>query len=212
MEGKSEDQQHEAGGREQRHGQHRVGAPGGKRRLARLDDDDAPGIALERPDRNENFGAVRSTDLGDLAVRIEIAAEEVRERAFDSHRRQGLGCPDRAAGVDQQDGAIERHCALRDGAGERALRELGSLGNAVRYQRIEPVGDHVGEGFDVVGGSRECLAIAVMALDEGADPHGEQKRQDQCGDCTAKRRLGGQQTAISRPCDRLSKSLDGIWT
>ena len=130
--------------------------------------------------------------LGEVEVYDRSTAEEVRERAFDSHRRQGLGCPDRAAGVDQQDGAIERHSALRDGAGERALRELGSLGNAVRYQRIEPVGDHVGKRFDVVGGSSECLAITVMTLDEGADPHCEQKRQDQCGDCTAKRRLGGQ--------------------
>ncbi len=112
VEGEAEDQQHEAGGGRERHGQRGVGAPGRERVAAQLEDAQLAAGRGERAHRREGPVAVGERDLQHAGA----GAEDGQRLRFAEHVDQAQadraagrrGRSDDAVGVAQENTAAER--------------------------------------------------------------------------------------------------------
>ena len=71
-------------------------------------------------------------------------------------------------------------------------------------QAVEPLGEEIGAGFDLLDDVANRLAAMIQHLHDRADADREQECDDQSRHSTPQRRLGGEQPPISGLGDRLS--------
>jgi len=86
--------------------------------------------------------------------------------------------------------------------------ELGlqpTLGAGLRLlQPLEPIDEEIGAAFDLLDDLADRLATMVQHLHDRTDADREEERDDQRGDGTSQRRLGGEQPPVGGLGDRLS--------
>ena len=232
VEGEAEDQHDEAGGGGERDGQRGVGAPGRERVAARLDDRElavrrAAGCAPWRSAGVPSASGISSTPAAapkvvsgcvgpstsisrrpiDRRRRAAAAAMTVPSALLTSTMRQPATID--AVGVGDQHLASGharpgRHHALELAcSGARA-------GSASRARTVEPLGEQIGDGLDLLDELGDRLAAMIEHLHERADADGEQEGDDQRRDRAPQSRLGGEQPPIRGLGDRLRQSLDRI--
>ena len=210
----AQDQQHEAGGGEQRDREHGVGPPRRQRGRARLDDEELPERGFERAQREQHRGAVRQGDFrgagADARRRRAPVAQDLGDVLGQVPAQRGY-CRDQVSGgIAEQDVAL-RPIGLRwDGAGKLAQGALDEFAGPIRA--LDLVYGDVGDRVDVLERGEDRLAMAVVDLNDRADPDRHQKGDDQRGHRPSQGRLGGEQPPVCRFGDRLGQSLDGIRT
>ena len=157
VEGKAQDQQHEAGGGGERDGERGVGAPGRERVAAQLENAHLTAGGGQRAHRREGAVAVGERDLQHAGAGAEDGerlglAEHVDEARADRPAGRG-GRGDDAVGVAEQDAAAERRGAGR----KRAFEQVAPRGVALfrAGQPVEPLRNEIGDIVDVVGGLRD---------------------------------------------------------
>ena len=228
VEGKAEDQQHEAGGGGERDGQRGVGAPGGER--VRASACTIGELAVRRCERAHR--AVSRCPVGERNLqhagrwragwsaagrgRARRAARARRmlvlERRGDDGRALRHWSARTGAGDDHAVGVGDHHAALGSVAQAGIMRSSSGLqlvgADAIRAAPPSAARRAVGDRVD-------CLVIAdrmtamVEHLHDGADADRQQECDDQCRHGASQRRLGGQQPPIRGFRDRLGQSLDG---
>jgi len=215
MKREAENEHHKAGGRGQCNLQRRVRA----RRLLDLflHDDDLTGQRLDDALGGEAAPARRKVHFDNTALRA-LRGQQLRRAehvenvagVFGRHLHRKPR-HDALIGAGDDDMPAGRNAPCRHHARKKPLQTFGRrFVLADRADAIKALHHQVGQRRNIALHRRALLAALVQHLNEGADKNGDEKCDDEGGDCAAEGRFCDQQTPVGRLCDGLCHSLDRI--